>query len=414
MLAVLRAPVSGWAWRATIHHVVGFPIGIVTFVVTILLVALTAGFAITAILAVATLAMLIWSNAAATALQRSRFRSVLGVEIPPLARSYPGTGLRPLWAEARSGATWRQVAYHLLAFVISTVGFVVVTVAWSVGIAATLVLAYSWALPIRGIFDWPMRDPVTLVSLTITGLLVLVIAPWLARGVAEVDVAAARSLLGPSRVEELARRVDTLTSSREGLVDAADAERRRIERDLHDGTQQRLVSLAMNLGMARAKLADAPEPARRAVEEAHEEAKRALTELRGFIRGLHPAVLDDRGLDAALSGIAARAPLPVRVRVDAPRRCSPTIEAVAYFVVSEALTNVARHANATTAEVVVEQLGPRLRIVVADNGQGGASPDRGTGLRGLAQRAASVDGTLRIESPAGGPTFVIVELPCER
>jgi signal transduction histidine kinase len=309
---------------------------------------------------------------------------------------------------------WRQVAYHLLALMISTVGFAVVTVAWSVALAATPVLAYSWMLPDHGIFDWNMRSPVTLVGLTLLGVLLLVITPWLARGLAEVDIAAARSLLAPSRVEELARRVDTLTSSREGLVDAADAERRRIERDLHDGTQQRLVSLAMNLGMARAKLVDAPEPARRAVEEAHEEAKRALTELRGFIRGLHPAVLDDRGLDAALSGIAARAPLPVNVRVDAPRRCSPTIEAVAYFVVSEALTNVARHANATSAEVVVEQIGSSLRIVVMDNGRGGASPERGSGLRGLAQRAASVDGTLRIDSPAGGPTIVIVELPCER
>jgi signal transduction histidine kinase len=209
-------------------------------------------------------------------------------------------------------------------------------------------------------------------------------------------------------------RVDTLARSREGVVDAADAERRRIERDLHDGTQQRLVSLAMNLGMAKGALADAPEPARRAVEEAHEEAKRALTELRGFIRGLHPAVLDDRGLDAALSGIAARAPLPVDVRVTVPRRCSPTVEAVAYFVVSEALTNVARHANATRAEIVVEQSEGRLRVVVRDNGQGGASADGGTGLRGLAQRVASVDGTLHIDSPAGGPTVVSAELPCER
>jgi signal transduction histidine kinase len=239
-------------------------------------------------------------------------------------------------------------------------------------------------------------------------------APWVADGLAGFDAAAARTLLGPSKVEELSIRVDTLARSREGVVDAADAERRRIERDLHDGTQQRLVSLAMNLGMAKGALADAPEPARRAVEEAHEEAKRALTELRGFIRGLHPAVLDDRGLDAALSGIAARAPLPVDVRVTVPRRCSPTVEAVAYFVVSEALTNVARHANATRAEIVVEQSAGKLRVMVRDNGQGGASPDGGTGLRGLAQRVASVDGTLRIDSPAGGPTVVIAELPCER
>jgi signal transduction histidine kinase len=166
--------------------------------------------------------------------------------------------------------------------------------------------------------------------------------------------------------------------------------------------------------MARSAVAEAPEPARRAVEDAHEEAKRALTELRGFIRGLHPAVLDDRGLDAALSGIAARAPLPVSVRVEVTGRCSPTVEAVAYFVVSEALTNVARHAQANRAEVVVEQVGDRLRVTVRDDGRGGASPDHGSGLRGLAQRVASVDGTLRVESPAGGPTVIVAELPCGR
>jgi signal transduction histidine kinase len=413
-LDLLRAPVSAWAWRATIHHVVGFPLAIVTFVLTLVLVALTAGLAVTAVLALLTLVLLVWSLRAFTAAQRSRFRSVLDVEIPPLNHDYPGTGVRRLLAQARAGATWRQIAYHLLALVISTFGFVVVVVAWSAGAALATVFAYGHRLPDVGIFDWHMREPQNLAFFTVGGVLLLLIAPWLAQGVADLDVAAARALLGPSRAEELARRVDSLTVSREGVVDAADAERRRIERDLHDGTQQRLVSLAMSLGMARATLVDAPEPARRAVEEAHEEAKRALTELRGFIRGLHPAVLDDRGLDAALSGIAARAPLPVSVRVSLRRRCSPTIEAVAYFVVSEALTNVARHAQATRAEVVVEQIGGRLRVAVTDDGRGGASPDRGSGLRGLAQRAASVDGTLRLDSPVGGPTTVVAELPCER
>jgi signal transduction histidine kinase len=169
----------------------------------------------------------------------------------------------------------------------------------------------------------------------------------------------------------------------------------------------------MRLGMTRAELADAPEPTRRAIEQAHNEAKQALAELRAFVRGLHPAVLDDRGLDAALSGIIARAPVPVRLRVDVPLRPAPTIEAIAYFIVSETLTNVAKHAHASHAEVTVERVGDRLYIGVNDDGRGGARLDRGSGLRGLEQRVAAVDGTLRVDSPPGGPTRIQVELPCE-
>lgn len=408
--AVLRAPISTWAWRATIHHIVGLPVATVTLLVTATLLSLTA----TVVLAVPALALLVRVTHAFTRLQRSHFRDLLGVEIPAARPDHPGTGTRRLWAEIRAGATWRQVGYHLVAPLVTSVNTVIVVAAWSIGLAGTAVPLYAWALPERGLFAWPVRHPVALAGLTLLGLGCLAAAPWVAHALAAGDVALARRLLGPSRVEELTRRVDSLTASREAVIDAADAERRRIERDLHDGTQQRLVSLAMNLGMARAKLVDAPEPARRAIEEAHEEAKQALAELRAFIRGLHPAVLDDRGLDAALSGIAARAPLPVTVRSDLPHRCSPTIEAVAYFVVSEALTNVARHAGATRAAVTAEHADGRLRVAVTDDGRGGADPERGTGLRGLAQRVAAVDGTLRIDSPTGGPTVIVAELPCER
>jgi len=221
--------------------------------------------------------------------------------------------------------------------------------------------------------------------------------------------------LGPSRAEELEHRVEHLTQTRAGVVDAADAERRRLERDLHDGTQQRLVSLAMNLGMARAQAATTEE-ARRAIAEAHEEAKAALSELRDLIRGLHPAVLEDRGLDAALSGVVARMPIPVRLTVDGldHRRPAPVIEAVAYFVVSEGLANIAKHAQASQAEVFVQRSGDRLHVIVTDDGVGGADPARGTGLAGLARRARSVDGTFEVSSPPGGPTMLTVDLPCAR
>jgi signal transduction histidine kinase len=171
----------------------------------------------------------------------------------------------------------------------------------------------------------------------------------------------------------------------------------------------------MNLGMARERFESEAEPVRQAIAAAHDEAVLALTELREFIRGLHPAVLNDRGLDAALSGLAARAPLPVRLRVDVPEPASPGVEAVAYFIVSEALTNVVKHAQATRAEVIVTRAGDLLRIAVTDDGRGGAVPSAGdsTGLRGLAQRAAAVDGTLSIDSPPGGPTVITAELPCE-
>jgi signal transduction histidine kinase len=156
-----------------------------------------------------------------------------------------------------------------------------------------------------------------------------------------------------------------------------------------------------------------PESVRLDIEQSHEQALAALAELRELVRGLHPAVLSDRGLDAALSGLVARAPYPVRLQVDVARRCPPDIEAIAYFTVSEALANVTKHARATCAEITVRRSGDRLRVTVTDDGSGGASLDsEGSGLHGLAQRAGTVDGWLRVDSPAGGPTTITVELPC--
>ena len=201
-----------------------------------------------------------------------------------------------------------------------------------------------------------------------------------------------------------------LEGQRVAAVDSADAERRRIERNLHDGAQARLVGVAMDLGRAEQHFDDDPERARQLLAGAHDETKAALTELRDLVRGFHPAILEDRGLDAALSAIVARAPVPVDLHVDISPRPPATIESAAYYVVVEALTNTAKHSNATKASIAIARRGDRLAIDVTDDGDGGADVAKGTGLSG--SRKARPRGGCRCWSPAGGPTTILVELPC--
>ncbi|MGN9785808.1 histidine kinase [Nonomuraea sp. ZG12] len=381
-------PWSARAWLATAHVMTGPPVGFVLAVLTLVL----------AVIPPALRRGMPWL----TRVQRSRFEAFLGVRIPPV----------PAAPSLRTSSLWRQIGYHLLSPLVGMVGAVMVAVVWGAGLVGVSAFLPPLIQPPPLVFPIDLRNPVVLTVYIVLGILLLFLAPILARAMAMLDLSIARTLLGPSH-QELGQRIETLTESRAGVIDAADAERRRIERDLHDGAQQRLVSLAMNLGLARATLRDLPDPAREAIERAHEESKQALKELRDLVRGLHPAVLNDQGLDAALSGVAARAPIPVRLRVDIERRTTPTIEAVAFFIVSEALTNIAKHAAATKAEVTVRREGDRLHLLVHDDGCGGATLDGGTGLRGLGQRIDSVDGTLRLRSPLGGPTTIEVDLPCE-
>jgi signal transduction histidine kinase len=242
----------------------------------------------------------------------------------------------------------------------------------------------------------------------VIGLAIVLLTPWVIRGLGTANRYLVRGLLGGNVFE----RVQTLTDSRAAAVDLAAEDRRRIERDLHDGVQQRLVSLAMDLGRAKEKLDTDPEGAKELVGEAHEEAKRAITEVRDLARGIHPAVLTDRGLDAALSSLAARSPVPADVRVDVDERPPASVEAAAYFVVSEALANVAKHAKATRAVVTVRRSGDRLTVQVEDDGAGGASLVEGSGLAGLRDRVGALDGELHLLSPRGGPTVLMVEIPC--
>lgn len=371
-------------------------------------------FTLTMLLVLAAIAFLPFTLVLVGRLQRGRYRALLGLELEgePLFAGRPGW--RALANPLSSRAAWRAAAYHLFWWPLAAVAGIGVVVLWLAAFGSVILGLFVKAMPDGS----PLRNtdlgkgiaPL----LFFCGLVALWLAPALTRGLAALETRAAQRLLGPDRERRLEERVVGLTESRSALVAAVDAERRRIERDLHDGTQQRLVSLAINLGLARTMLTGLTPETEAVLVDAHEQAKAALTELRDLVRGLHPAVLDDRGLDAALSGIADRTPLPVRLTVDLPGRAAPAVEAVAYFVVSEALTNVAKHARANVAAVDVAYDRPRgrLRIRITDDGLGGADPRLGTGLAGLARRAGSVDGSFQLSSPPGGPTVVTVELPC--
>ncbi|MFD9568804.1 sensor histidine kinase [Streptomyces sp. NPDC059982] len=403
-----HTPWSAWARRNTAFAAAAIPPAL-PLLLGCLLVATRPGHSPGPLLPAVVLSPLL------TALQRSRFWSLLDLDVPAVRHAHPWWTPSGTAERLRSESTWRQLGYHLAVSPFMATAAVLLVLAWVGGAAAAGVYGWSWLLRPDQLLHLPGLAAQYDV-ITVLGALLLCAAPWAAAALTRLDTLAATALLGPSRARELERRVEDLAESRAGVLDAADLERRRIERDLHDGAQQRLVSLAMNLGIARATLPGLPPEARAVIDEAHREAKEAIEELNDLVRGLHPAVLEDRGLDAALSGIAARAPLPVDLAVDLTDRPGPTIEAVAYFVVSEALANVAKHARAQRCSVRVTRVpagrADLLRVVVTDDGVGGADPAGGTGLVGLRKRVGSVDGTILINSPVGGPTVVTVELPC--
>jgi signal transduction histidine kinase len=408
-----RVPWSPRAWGQAVYLAGGIPVQLVMAGILVLLVRATQVGQPGPLLLlwfVVTPALFLLAPVL-TSVHRHRLRTTAGIEIPRQPKWQGLHTWQGLTATIRARGTWRQLYYHMVIGPLLAVAEGVAVALWPASLVCALASAIMWAHhPVNSAYS--PGKPLHII-LTFAGVAGLFAAPWVTSGVRALDIRAARALLGPSRADELEHRVEQLTETRAGVVDAADAERRRLERDLHDGTQQRLVSLAINLGMARAQAGTAAE-AKQAIAEAHEEAKAALAELRDLIRGLHPAVLEDRGLDAALSGIAARMPIPVRLTVDLPRRPAPVIEAVAYFVVSEGLANIVKHAQATEAAVFVQRSGDRLHVIVTDDGVGGADPSRGTGLAGLARRAASVDGTFEIDSPSSGPTLLTVDLPCNR
>lgn len=367
--------------------------------------------------------------------ERWRMRVMLGVDIPSPYRALPdGPWMQRLRAFLTDSAVWRDLIYLFLLFPIGLAEFVIaVTGVATTGLFLTLPI-YFWALPdgvriverhggdvnlwvlpgggVRISESYGVIDtlPEALIAAAIA-LPALLLVLYLIRLMATGHALLAQALLGPSR-DELASRVDVLSTSRSRVLDSAAQERRRIERDLHDGVQQHLTALAMDLGMAREKLESDPEAVSVLVARAHDEAKSTLAELRQLVRGISPAILADRGLDAAISALAARCPVPVVADVELSKRPPDIVEMTAYFVVAESLTNVARHSGASKARVAVWETGKRIIVEVWDNGRGDADAMRGTGLQGLEDRVTGIDGRLRVDSPPGGPTNIRAELPC--
>jgi signal transduction histidine kinase len=234
---------------------------------------------------------------------------------------------------------------------------------------------------------------------------------WTLLGLAIVVGAETAAVLASPRDSEMAERIETLTATRRGAVNVQDSELRRIERDLHDGAQARLVALGMSLGMAEQKLADDPERAGELLAEARVGAEQALRELRDLARGIHPPVLADRGLEAAISALTNSTPMHVALSVDIPKRPASAVESAAYFVTAESLANAAKHAKADWLDIRIATVGSNLELEITDDGIGGADPN-GSGLLGLRRRVEALDGTLQVTSPPGGPTTVYAELPC--
>ena len=281
---------------------------------------------------------------------------------------------------------------------------------WSAAVAALLSPAAATAAPSGSLLDdlgiaWLVA--VAAASIPVAGLAAIV-----TRALATGCASLAQTLLADDDRAELAQRISSLEATRSGAVDSADARLRRIERDLHDGAQHRLAYIAMELGRARGKLETDPGSVDALLADAHDESKVAMRELRDLVRGIHPSVLSDRGLDAALSGLAERASVPVEIRGNLADRLPPAVETAAYYVVAETLTNIGRHSGAGSAHVELRRNGDELVLSIGDDGHGGARRVPGSGLEGLAQRVEALDGKLEVDSPEGGPTTIIARLPC--
>ncbi|OQD55744.1 sensor histidine kinase [Streptomyces phaeoluteigriseus] len=340
-----------------------------------------------------------------------------GIPEPYLPEPPREGGLKSWWARTQwiltDPATWRDLAWMLVNPVVGLVLVLLPLILVAFGVFGLLMPMLWEDISGNGGNNWywfvkvtDSRSALYALGLGVPTLLIgLVSAPALMRAHARL----ARTLLAPT---ETSRKVLHLTRTRSEVVSSSAAELRRIERDLHDGAQARLVALGMNLGVAEQLLAKDPEAVRAILADTRKASANALTELRDLIRGIHPPVLADRGLADAVRALALDSPLDVSVTAELPGRADAPVESALYFAVSEILTNAAKHASPTHVDVDLWYADGRIRAQVSDDGHGGADPSRGTGLRGIERRLAAFDGVLAVHSPVGGPTTLTLEIPC--
>jgi len=406
----------GRLFRAAAHVALGLPVAIVTFVVLVVLSALSIGLLPVFLLGVPIAWITSMTSHGLARLERSRAGSYGRPIADPVAPLVRDSWFGRLRERLGSKPRWREFGHHLLQLPACALGYTIAALAWCGSAAMVLVPVLIPTMPDDSakfyLFDLDGSNPLRWSTLVVGVVGLVFVAPWITLATADLQWALANRLLGPNGDEQLVAQVAEARSQRSAAVDAAEAERRRIERDLHDGAQQRLVALAATLGAASEKLEDDPAAGREMVQAAHREAKAALEEIRDLVRGIHPVILEDRGIDAALSAVVARSPVPVELDVQIVGRPPAAVESAAYFIVSEALTNVARHSGATRAHVSIARTADTLIVEIRDNGHGGADASKGTGLQGMRERVAGMGGTTYVMSPDGGPTTILVELPC--
>jgi signal transduction histidine kinase len=419
LAGVLAGPVVPGTWRLTAALAVSLLTG--AFFCAAVVVSLVLAVALSWVVAVGTvlLATALRLGARLAAADRRRISRSYGLEIAPalLPERLPG---QPRIAAQRSWrsnpAAWRLASYQVVRAPACAAAVFVLVLCWWTLIALLFVVPLRRQPTAPAFTSWFFGHGVLStgaeVAAALTGFAVLLLIPPLVRTLTRLDAALGKRMLGPDRADILAGEVDRLAQSRAQAIDAGDIERHRIERDLHDGVQPRLVSLAMQIDRARARLDRDPSGADELLRQAHTDAKGALADLRSIARGIHPAILDERGLDAALSALVAGSAVPVAVVVRLSRRPGRTQEAAAYFAAAEAIANLAKHASASQAALQITDDTGNLVVQVTDDGRGGAMVTPGGGLAGLTGRLAAVDGSLSVDSPPGGPTTLRAVIPC--